>query len=118
MITNTEPKKIISLKKNSEFRNVYTKGQSVADRYLVMYKLKSIGSSTRIGFTVSKKLGKAIKRNKIKRMLREICRLNVDKFQSGYDYVIIARVAAQDCKYRELELSILKLSEKTKDWKM
>lgn len=102
----------ISLKKDTEFRKIYRAGSSAADRHLVIYRLMSISDEPRIGFSISKKLGKAVKRNKIKRMLREICRLNIDKFPKGYNYVIIARLAAQNCDYHQLEQSVFNVLKK------
>lgn len=101
-----------SLKKDTEFRRIYQAGSSVADRYLVIYRLKSPYNEPRIGLTVSKRLGKAVKRNRIKRLLREICRLNLKQFKKGYNYVIIARVAAQNRSYAELEKSLLGVLKK------
>lgn len=101
-----DKKTFVSLKKDTEFRKIYRAGSSAADRYLVIYKLKSISDEPRIGFSISKKLGKAVKRNRFKRKLREICRLNLEKFPKGHDYVIIVRIAAQNCNYGELEQSV------------
>ncbi|WP_238442392.1 ribonuclease P protein component [Desulfofalx alkaliphila] len=100
------------MKKNKDFLKVYRLGKSVADKNLVMYRLKSDDGIIRVGFSVGKKFGKAVSRNRVKRVLREICRLNKDRFEVGYDYVIIARTAAQDSDYQELEKSVLKLLNK------
>ncbi len=105
-------KKYISLKKNEDFKKVYQYGLSAADRYLVIYKLPNNNERIRIGFSVSKKFGNAVKRNKIKRILREICRLNTDSFKNNHDYVIIVRVAARDQTYHQLESSVFRVLEK------
>lgn len=99
-------KTFVSLKRNIEFRKIYQSGSSAADRYLVIYKLKSISDEPCIGFSISKKVGNAVKRNRIKRKLREICRLNLEKFPKGHNFVIIARVAAQNSDYGQLEQSV------------
>ncbi|MEG6617231.1 ribonuclease P protein component [Peptococcaceae bacterium 1198_IL3148] len=108
-------KTFVSLKKNTEFRKIYNAGSSAADRFLVIYKLKSIGGEPRIGFSISKKFGKAVKRNRTKRILREICRLNLDRFEKGFNYIIIVRMAAQNCDYKALEKSVFRILEKLKN---
>lgn len=105
-------KTFVSLKKNADFRRVYRTGFSVADRYLVIYKSASNSEKPQIGFSISKRLGNAVKRNRIKRRLREICRLNLEKFDGGHNYVIIVRVAAQNCNYRTLEQSVFNVIRK------
>ena len=85
-----------SLKKNSDFQSVYRKGTSKANRYLVMYVLKTGTDRNRLGISVSKKVGNSVVRHTLTRLIRESYRLNEDKFLSGYDFVVIARAAS--CK--------------------
>jgi len=61
----------------------------------------------RIGFSVSKKIGKAVMRNKIKRRLREVCRLNESIFPIGLDLIIVARVRIKNASYSIIEKSLL-----------
>lgn len=105
---------MITIKKNKEFRKVYNHGYSAADKNVVIYKIKNSSSTARFGYTVSKKIGKAVVRNKIRRRLKEICRLNIDKFDQGYDYIIIARIPAKRCSYWELQESVFKVLKKLK----
>ena len=100
------------LKKNSDFRRVYRRGRSLADRNLVLYTL-STGDETRIGFSVSKKVGNAVTRNRLKRRLREISRLNAYKIKDGYDIICIVRVAAKNADYSTLESSFMNLVRRT-----
>ena len=79
-----------SLKKNSDFQSVYRKGTSKANRYLVMYVLKTGTDRNRLGISVSKKVGNSVVRHTLTRLIRESYRLNEDKFLSGYDFVVIA----------------------------
>ena len=69
-----------SLKKNRDFRNVYQRGKSYANRYLVMYVMNNDLNKNRVGISVSKKIGNSIVRHRITRLIRESYRLNEDKF--------------------------------------
>ncbi len=100
-----------ALKLNHIFRRLYhTSG--FADGYLVLYARKNRTSANRVGITVSKKLGKANVRNRIRRRLREIYRLNEDKFQPGWDIVVVARTRAVDAEFSRLTKSYLSLARK------
>ena len=103
-----------SIKKNHEFRRLYSKGKSVASQYIVIYAKHNNQPSNRIGITVSKKVGGAVQRNRVRRRLKEIYRLNEDKLNTGYDIVFVARVNSRYAKYRELENSVLSLCKKLK----
>ncbi len=100
------------IKKNGEYRKVYSLGKSVADRRLVIYFFKNNLDTSRFGFTVSKKVGKAVTRNRVRRLLKEACRQNILKFPDGYDFVILARRGAAVIKFRQAEDSIIKLLKK------
>ena len=66
---------MLSLKKNKEFNYIYKKGERVSTEHFTLFVVKSKYEKFKIGFSVSKKLGKANKRNKLKRRLKEICKL-------------------------------------------
>ena len=100
-----------SLKLNHIFQRLYhTKG--VADGYLVLYARKNRTEENRVGITVSKKLGKAHIRNRTRRRIREIYRLNEDQFQSGWDIVVVARTRSVDADFAKLTKSYLSLAKK------
>lgn len=100
-----------SLKLNHIFRRLYhTNG--VADGYLVLYSRKNRTDANRVGITVGKKLGKAHVRNRTRRRLREIYRLNEEKFQPGWDIVVVARSRAVDAEFSRLTKSYLNLAKK------
>ena len=100
-----------SLKLNHIFRRLYhTSG--FADGVLVLYARKNRTSGNRVGITVSKKLGKAHVRNRARRRLREVYRLNEDKFQPGWDIVVVARTKAVDAPFDKLTRSYLALAKK------
>ena len=83
------------LKQNADFRRVYSRGSSCAIGPIVVYSLKT-DDGVRVGFSVSRKLGGAVKRNRIRRLLREAVRTILDNLQSGNDIVIIARRSASE----------------------
>ena len=101
-------KKTISLKENHEFRRLYHRGASSAGRHLVLYCRRNKLGCNRLGLTVSVKLGKAVQRNRFKRLFREAYRLNEDKFATGVDLVIVARSRAVGAAYSEIEKSLLR----------
>lgn len=102
----------ITLKKNYEFRRLYGKGKSAVTPYLVVYCLKNRSEYRRVGFTVSVKLGKAVVRNRVRRRLREIYRLNESKLKSGVDIVIVARGRSVGAEYAEIEEAFLQACAK------
>ena len=99
-----------SLKKNRDFQNVYKKGKSYANRYLVMYVLKNDTERNRLGISVSKKVGNSVVRHHLTRLLRESYRLHEEMFHSGWDIVVIVRVSAKNEGYHKLKSSLLHLS--------
>ena len=98
-----------SLKKNSDFKNVYENGISFANKYLVMYVLENQTQKNRIGISVSKKVGNSVIRHRITRLIRESYRLHEDMFNSGLDIVVIARVNAKNSNYWDIVSELLHL---------
>ncbi|MDI6710818.1 MAG: ribonuclease P protein component [Thermoanaerobacterales bacterium] len=101
---------IITIKDNKDFRRIFARGASRVGPALVVYGLAGEVGTTRFGFTVSKKVGKAVVRNRLRRVLKEICRLHPESFRPGMDYVVIARPRARDLTYRELATELLSLA--------
>ena len=100
-----------SLKKNREFVNVYQRGKSYANKYLVMYVLRNDSGENRFGITVSKKVGNSVVRNRTTRLIRESIRLHLDIFEKGFDIVIVARNTAKSRKFSEIESAVLHLGK-------
>ncbi|WFA08316.1 ribonuclease P protein component [Tissierella sp. Yu-01] len=101
------------LRKNLEFRKVYNNGKNFWNRNLVLYIRKNDLEETRLGLTITKKVGNAVVRNKIRRRLKEIYRLNLYRVKDGYDLIIIPKKNVVDISYKELEsalIHILKIS--------
>ena len=100
-----------ALKRNHIFQRLYkTSGQ--ANGYLVLYARKNRTDTNRVGITVSKKLGHAVVRNRVRRRLREIYRLNENRFQPGWDIVVVARTKAVSADFGKLTEAYLHLAEK------
>lgn len=106
-------KPIPTIKKNKEFRVVYQRGKSVANRNLVLYYRKNQLTYSRIGITVSKKVGKSVVRNKVKRRLKEILREKGDQLPMGYDLVWIARISCSEADYHTLQKAVTHLVNRT-----
>ncbi len=105
-------KHTVSLKRNRDFRRLYAKGKSAVSPYLAVYCRKNRQDRSRLGITVGSKLGGAVKRNRIRRRIREVYRLSEDALLPGYDLVVVARTRAQAAPFAVLERSFLQLSRK------
>lgn len=100
-----------SLKLNHIFQRLYrTNGQ--ANGYLVLYARRNRTEGNRVGITVGKKLGKAHIRNRVRRRIREVYRLNEEKFLPGYDIVVVARTRAIGASFEQLTKAYLSLAQK------
>ncbi|HHZ00952.1 MAG TPA: ribonuclease P protein component [Tissierellia bacterium] len=105
--------KLPVLKKNKEFQRVYNKGKFAASSLLVVYILPNNLSVTRLGITASRKAGKAVKRNRMRRLVRENVRILYSRLEKGFDVVIVARKTEKiinlDIVGRELRYLLHKL---------
>jgi len=81
------------IRKTKAFKTVYSCGSQAVNAFFVMYAMANDTNANRLGVTVSKKVGKAVVRNRVKRLVKESCRLNADKYATGYDIVVVARPA-------------------------
>ncbi|MFZ7102985.1 MAG: ribonuclease P protein component [Peptococcaceae bacterium] len=97
-------KKKYRLRKNIDFRRIYKSSKSIANDLLVLYiKKNNQNKETRIGFSISKKIGKANERNYLKRQLREIVRKKILKIKEGYDLIFIARQKIKGKSFQDVE---------------
>ncbi|MEM6531283.1 MAG: ribonuclease P protein component [Myxococcota bacterium] len=103
-----------TLRKRSDFLHVQSKGCRAKGRHLVVLALRSQGPKGRVGFTVSKKVGGAVIRNRVRRQLRELIRQGRVTLPDQHDVVIIAYPAAAGCTstalLRDLQKSLSRLS--------
>jgi ribonuclease P protein component len=85
------------LSRSAEFDRVYRQGRSVANRYLVLYAFPRGGDDPpRVGFSVGRKVGGAVERNQLKRLLREACARQAQALPAGHDIVLVARAPARE----------------------
>lgn len=93
------------LSRSSDFQRIYRQGSSTASRFLVLYSFKrqldARGEGPRLGLSVSKKLGGAVVRNRVKRLLREAFHACSEQLAEEYDLVVIARPQLLDLVERE-----------------
>lgn len=105
--------KTYRLKDNRDFSRVFKEGKSFANRFIVMYHAPNHLGHYRVGFSVSKKVGNAVIRNKVKRLLRESFRLEMTDSSVSVDFVIIARPTAADLGFDEIRKNLVHLLIKT-----
>ena len=105
-------KRAVTLKENHEFRRLYKKGASAVDRSMVVYCRKNRLDRNRFGFVSSVKLGGAVVRNRARRRLREVARLNAPNLKTGYDIILVARTRTLSAPFSELMGAYLRLAGK------
>lgn len=101
--------KIIKLKENRDFRRVYNKGKSFVCPYFVVYITKNRLNEARLGITVGKKIGNAVKRNRAKRVITAAFSTVCPRIRGGYDFVIVARTRILNVKSTEVSSHLSKI---------
>lgn len=107
-------KKINIVKKNKEFKKILDKRKTIGNKYMVIYYNDNEFNRNRYGISVSKKLGNAVTRNKIKRQIKNIIDKNENLFKKYQDYIIIMKKPFLDLNFEEKEKSVIKLLKYSK----
>ena len=105
-------KRAVTLKENYEFRRMYQKGASAVGGGMVVYCRKNKLDHNRLGLTASVKLGHAVVRNRARRRLREVYRLNAHRLRQGYDIILVARGRTATVPWQELNRTFERLCKK------
>jgi ribonuclease P protein component len=104
-----------SLTKRRDFESVFKEGATLSSKYLVMYARPNKLSFNRLGLSVGKKVGKAVTRNRVKRLLRESMRQLLKDGVFNYDFVIVARKSSAEAELndfvRDIKRLLLKIAE-------
>lgn len=107
----TLPRKRI-IKRRSDFQRVYWVGRSYANRYFVLYVFPAANVRGRVGFAAGKKLGCAVVRNRVKRLLRESYRLHQELLRDDVALLLVGRKAMVEAKCQAVEKAFLKVGKK------
>ena len=98
---------------NRDFQKVYKEGKSIAGRYLVLHWRKNETGKVQIGFAAGKKLGSAVIRNRLKRIMREAWRLHPEKRPTGYDMILVARKSLVGKTFFEAEKGLMEVLQRS-----
>lgn len=104
-------KKNNRLKKRKEFNFIYKKGEVVHAHDFLIHYVKAFKPYSQIGISVSKQVGNSVVRSRVKRIISEACRLNIDKFVVK-NYVITAKESCKDKTSTEIENELIKVLKK------
>ena len=100
------------IKSNQKFRFLYRKGKTLANPYLALYAFPNKQNKNMLGITVNKKIGKAVVRNRIKRLIKESYRLSEDRIKDGYDIIVVSRFKMAGADFKRTNRSFLDLCGK------
>lgn len=105
-------KRINRLKKRYQFNYVYKSGEHFSGEHMVLYTASSKTKNIKVGLAVTKKVGHAVVRNKVRRRLREIIQKQLPNLKQNYNIIIVARENITSASFDELSLEFNKLIKK------
>lgn len=94
------------LRLQGDFNRVYRRGKAERYAWFVLYRCRRGPGPARVGFSVSKKVGKAVQRNLIKRRFRHAVAPLLDQLPGGFDYIFVVRPSAMEASYDRLSAQI------------
>lgn len=100
------------LKNRKSYTYIYNHGKCLSNQYITVVFVPS-NKGTKIGFSVSKKVGNAVTRNKIRRRLKETCRIHIDDFAKNTNYIIVAKPKILDLKFIDYWSNLALLIQKS-----
>lgn len=98
------------LTNRSSFQYIFKKGEKIAGKFLVLYKVNA--SNIKVGISVSKKVGNSVVRSKVKRRIKESFRLLIEKIKGNYNFVVVARKECNQASFQEIQNEIDDLLKK------
>ncbi len=105
-----------TLRLNREFSKVYRRGSYLPGKYLVLHFIRHGRDSGRLGITTGRKVKGSVRRNRIRRLLRECYRLNEAHIRKGYDIVLLGRDNPGDVRYSQVEKDFIQLMKRAGIW--
>ena len=102
----------VSIKENRDFTRLYKSGKFYSSDCLILYVRKNRLQFNRLGVTVSKKVGKAVVRNRVRRRIKESYREIEGRITTSYDFVVVARGKASECDYKKIRSALIYLMRK------
>lgn len=106
-------KKTVSIKENKDFKRLYYRGKKLSADCVAIYWRRTGAPGCRLGITVSSKIGKAVVRNRIRRLIRESYRLMEDRVATGFDLVVVARSKAARADFAAVRADLEKVLVKS-----
>ena len=107
----------VPLRFNHEFGRVYKRGRYIPGKHCVLHYMKNRREINRLGITTGRKVKGSVRRNRIRRLMREAYRLNEESVMCGYDIVLLGRDATEDLSYDIMESDIVAHLKKAGIWK-
>jgi ribonuclease P protein component len=105
-----------TLRRRSQFQRAQEQGRRFRRRHLLLFVVAEAGEGVQLGLTVSRKVGNAVTRNRVRRRLREIGRTQREQLATGCDFVVVALPSAANATFVELFEDLTWLFEHAREW--